>query len=340
MLRDVAWRVGSRGGVAAGVLLSVGSAAAQELTAEELAEQTLVWDLEHLPTVARTVWHATLFNAGDADIRLNQLVIAGLLLLLGLWLAKRLARLVRHRLTRMQRVDPNAAAVIQRVVFYALAAIAVLVALPIAGIPITIFTVLGGAVAIGVGFGAQTFFANLISGVIIMVERPIRLGDIVQLADTEGRVEEIGNRCTRLRRFDGIDVLVPNGKILENEVINWTLFDDKIRGTVTIGVAYGSDARRVADLLQQATAEHPRVLKDPEPTVVFEDFGSDALMFVVYFWTNVSRPMDLKRVQSDVRFRIDKDFAEAGITIAYPQRDVHLDTLSPLRVQVTRDAAA
>lgn len=283
------------------------------------------------------LWYAQLFHVGDAVIRLNQIIIALLVVAIGLWLARRISNRVAHRLSKHKRIDPNLAAALQKIVFYLFTLIALFIALPIAGIPMTIFTVLGSAVAIGIGFGAQNLFNNLICGMILMVERPIRLGDIVELADQQGRVENIGNRCTRIRRFDGIDVLVPNSSILQNPLINWTLTDADIRGRVAVGVAYGSPTDVVRDLIARAAEEHGRILKNPQPEVVFTDFGDNALGFEVMFWTSVTRPHDLVRIQSDLRFKIDKLFREAHISISFPQRDVHLDTVRPLEVRLTGD---
>ncbi len=208
--------------------------------------------------------------------------------------------------------------------------------MPIAGIPITIFTVLGGAVAIGIGFGAQNLFNNLISGLILMVERPIRIGDIVELAGAEGRVADIGNRCVRIRRSDGIDVLVPNSHFLEQDVVNWTLNDSDIRGSLSIGVAYGSDIKKVKELMLKAAKEHPKIIQNLEILVLFDDFGDNSLLFNLLFWTKVTRPMDLRRIQSEIRFTLDATFKEAGISISFPQRDVHLDTLTPLEIRLQR----
>ncbi len=292
-------------------------------------------DVEDWPEVARDIWTARLFNAGETTIHLNQLVIALLVAIFGLWLARRLSLVVHGRLVRNKRVNNQAAATIQKLVFYFAAVIAMLVALPIAGIPITIFTVLGGAIAIGVGFGAQNLFNNLISGIILMTERPIRLGDIVEVGDHQGRIEEVGNRCTRVRRFDGIDVLVPNSLLLQEPVINWTLKDADIRGSVAVGVAYGSPTAKTRDLIEQAAHHHPKIHDTPAPTVLFTDFGDNALGFEVLFWTSVTSPMDLNKIQSDLRFEIDKLLGEAGIVIAFPQRDIHLDTTKPLDIRVS-----
>lgn len=329
------------GGFTAGVVKAqpVADTTAATTPAPEPLNQALRDDVYARDWVelAHDIWTAELFHAGGTAIRLNQIVIALLVILIGVWLAKLLSHRVNRRLLKHPKIDPNLAAATQKIVFYTLATLVFFVALPIAGIPITIFTVLGGAVAIGVGFGAQNLFNNLISGLILMIERPIRLGDIVEAEGHEGRVDDIGNRCTRIRRFDGVDVLVPNSLLLQNPVVNWTLKDSDIRGIVAVGVSYGSPVRQVRDLIAQAASENPRLHQSPPPEILFVDFGDNALGFELMFWTAVSRPLDLKRIQSDLRYRIEELFNEAGIVIAFPQRDIHLDTVRPLEVRIRRD---
>ncbi|MEO0477552.1 MAG: mechanosensitive ion channel domain-containing protein [Planctomycetota bacterium] len=284
-----------------------------------------------------TIWNATLFNAGGTEIKLNQIIIALLVAVIGLWLAKLFTGFVTGRLVRVRKVNETVAFTIGKVIYYIAATVVLLIAMQVAGIPTTVFTVLGGALAIGVGFGAQNLFNNLISGVIILTEKPIRRKDIVVIDDMEGQVAEIGNRRTRIRTGDGVDVLVPNSKFLENNVINWTLYDSKIRGWVEVGVAYGSPVKQVRDLLQLAAGEHEKIRSSPEPEVLFTAFGNNTLNFSVCFWTEVAQPMDLRRIESDLRFRIDELFHEHNITIAFPQRDVHLETMRPLEVRMVKD---
>lgn len=286
--------------------------------------------------VAR-VWNFEFLHVGEKSVRVSQIVFAILTLVIGLWLSRFLTRQIRTRLLLKFRVDHSAAAAIEKILFYILVVVVVLMSLQVVAIPLTIFTFLGGAVAIGLGFGAQNIFNNFISGLILMLERPVRLGDLVEVDDYLGRVEEIRYRCTRIRRNDGIDVLVPNSKLLEQNVTNWTLADRHIRAKITVGVVYGSDTARVRELLEKAAHEHERVLERPEPIVIFEDFGDNSLAFDIYFWADITSMMDLRMICSDLRFTIDRTFREAGITIAFPQRDVHMDTLRPLEVRVVSD---
>lgn len=291
--------------------------------------------LDKIWEVITTLWHFELFQSGDSTIYLNQLIIALFVVLIGFVVSKWMSRSIGRRLSKSGKLNENTTHALQRIFHLVFIVIIVLVALPIAGIPITIFTVLGGAVAIGVGFGMQNLFNNLISGLILMIEKPIRIGDIVFIGGDEGRVEDIGNRCTRVRRGNGVDVLIPNSHFLEQEVVNWTLSDNDIRGEVLVGVAYGSDTKKTHDLMIKAAVDNEKVHESPAPFVLFEDFGDNALGFRLYFWANVRSPLDVDRINSEIRFCIDDLFKEAEICIAFPQRDVHLDTLSPLEVNIT-----
>ena len=167
-----------------------------------------------------------------------------------------------------------------------------------------------------------------------MVERPVKIGDVIEVDNNYGVVEDIGTRCTRVRTPGNMHILVPNSSFLEKNIINWTLADHEIRAQITIGVVYGSNTQKVKQLALQAAKEHDKVMVYPEAFVIFSDFGDNALVFDLYFWVLIKRIMDRRKIESDIRFRIDDLFREAGIVIAFPQRDVHLDTLKPLDVRV------
>jgi small-conductance mechanosensitive channel len=158
-----------------------------------------------------------------------------------------------------------------------------------------------------------------------MWEKPIRIGDFLEVENAKGVVEEINTRSTRFRRVDGVHMLIPNSKLLENTIVNWTLVDKLMRTSVRIGVAYGSPAKKVAELMQQAAEEQEGVLTDPKVQVIFEDFGDNALIFDVNFWIQSNVEGGLRMAKSNIRFRLDELFAENNIVIAYPQRDIHID---------------
>lgn len=287
-------------------------------------------------------WNLRVVRIGDADVLVSQIAFALLLLIGGIWAARRLSRGLKRRLTTRTSLDASAVAAVEKLLFYLLMVVVIIMAMQAMRIPIAIFTIFGGAIAIGVGFGAQNIFNNFISGLILMLDRPIRLGDTVEVSNHYGKIAEIGARCTRLRRFDGIDVLVPNSALVENDVINWTLADKQVRQVVRVGIAYGSNLQKASDLLLQAANERKEVLNSGHRSsqVIFEDFGDNALTFDLFFWLELSELINMRSIRSDIRFRIDHLFREAGISIAFPQRDIHLNTLRPLEVKMITEPTA
>jgi small-conductance mechanosensitive channel len=265
-----------------------------------------------------------LLSLGETSVTIGQLVVALLTVAIALFLASWLIRQLTKRLLEGDK-DANLVQLIKKVLWAAVLAILFFTALGMLGVPLGAFAFISGAIAIGIGFGAQNIINNFISGWILMGERPIRIGDLLELNGTLGRVEAINTRSTRIKRVDGVRIVIPNSHLLENIVVNWNLGDEDIRIFVSVGVAYGSPVRQVATLIEKAVLEQDDVLKDPEPRILFQDFGDNALIFEAYFWTQLKPGGDLRRLRSEIRFRIDELFRENDITIAFPQRDVHLD---------------
>jgi small-conductance mechanosensitive channel len=214
---------------------------------------------------------------------------------------------------------------IRRIFYVLVIVILVITALDLLNVPLAAFAFISGALAIGVGFGAQNIINNFISGWILMWERPIRIGDWVEVGEMIGVVEEINTRSTRLKRIDGVHLLLPNSKLLEDTVINWTRVDNILRSVVRVGVSYSSDVVLVKSLLEQVVREHEEILAKPDPQVVFEDFGDSSLVFDVYFWIEMSGGRSLRGTRSELRFKIAKIFEDNGVVIAFPQQDVHID---------------
>ena len=283
--------------------------------------------------IAVRLWRFEIFRIGGSPVQLSQCVVALGIILVGLWLARLIARLLVRRIAHLPGMKPSALAAIEKIVFYVLVLAVVAVALQTVHIPISAFAVLGGAFAIGLGFGAQNLFNNFISGLILIIEQPIRVGDLVQIESDRGTVVDVGARCTRIRRADGVDLLVPNSRLLETTVVNWTLSDPRVRTSVAVGVSYGSRTDVVAEVLERCARTHPSVLRGEPVDVFFEDFAADALSFEVHFWTEVGA-IELRRVRSDIRFAVEAGCREAGIEIAFPQRDVHLRATEPFPVRL------
>ena len=272
----------------------------------------------------KTLLSSEVITISEQPITLGDLLMIPLLLVVGILMTKWGVKLITNRLTN-KKTDPNVIHLLQRVLYIVAIAIIAITTLDLINIPITAFAFLSGAIAIGFGFGAQNIINNFISGWILMWERPIRIGDFLEVEDAKGIVEEINTRSTRIRRVDGVHLLIPNSKLLENTVVNWTLVDKLVRTSVKVGVAYGSPAKKVAALIMQATVDEKEVLKDPKPLVTFEDFGDNSLVFEVTYWIHSNVEGGLRVTRSNIRFRINELFEENNIIIAFPQRDVHID---------------
>ncbi|MFV0278635.1 MAG: mechanosensitive ion channel family protein, partial [Parahaliea sp.] len=192
------------------------------------------------------------------------------------------------------------------------------------------------ALRVGIGFGLQEIVANFISGIIILFERPVRVGDIISVSGAEGQVLEIKPRATVVETFEGKEVLIPNKELITSQVVNWTLNGAAIRVLINVGVAYGSDVRKAQALMLEAAGEVPLVLPEPAAQVTFDNFGDNALLLVLRCYAEEKR----LQVATDLRNLINDKFITAGIEMSFPQRDVHIDTLGPLQVELRRTPAA
>jgi len=295
---------------------------------------------DHAPGVREMLsdaWNFPLIDAEGGRITLGSVLIAVVVVAAGVVLARIISRVVVGVIARRTRAHPGAVAAVQSLLFYVLSAVVILMALKIASVPMSVFAVAGGALAIGVGFGSQNVINNFISGLILLIERPVRVGDIIQLDGPDavnGVVRDIGARSTRIVTGENVELVVPNSTLLQNNVVNWTLSDDEIRTNIQVGVAYGTPLQQARELLLQAAADHGLVLKSPAPVVLCADFGDNAVALRLYFWIRIRRAFERRTVESDLRFKVEKLFRQSGITIAFPQSDVHLFTRVPLDVRI------
>ncbi|KPJ90908.1 MAG: potassium transporter, partial [Gammaproteobacteria bacterium SG8_11] len=183
-----------------------------------------------------------------------------------------------------------------------------------------------------IGFGLQEIVANFISGIIILFERPIRVGDVVTVGDTTGQVTRIRIRATTIRNWDKQELLVPNKEFITGRLLNWSLSDQLNRIVVNVGVAYGSDVALALKLLHEAATENPKIVSDPKPIVTFEGFGDNSLNLVLRCYLNTLD--DRLENISALHQAVNRKFQDAGISISFPQRDLHLDTSRPLEIRV------
>lgn len=295
----------------------------------------------------QTIWTFELFAVDDSivvdgrtitgtrGVTVAKVVRALMIVVIGYLLAALLTRLLMKHVIRLGHMDETSARIGRKWILSVTLLVLLFLALDVVKIPLAAFAFLGGAIAIGAGFGMQTLLKNLISGVMLLMERPFKPRDIIEVGGIRGEVTDINVRSCTIKDANGIETLIPNSTFLEQNVTNWTLTNQKVRFALNIGVSYGSPARKVSDLLLEVAHRHNLVLKDPPPEVLFMDFGDNALAFTLYVWLEIG----LNRrsafvVLSDLRFMIDTSFAEHGIEIPFPQRDVHLDASVPLPVRM------
>ena len=261
--------------------------------------------------------------------------------LLVLYLGTQLARLISGvaELDVMGRMElrRGVAVTVGSLLRYALIGVAFLLALAAVGVDLSNIAILGGALGLGIGFGLQNIVNNFISGLLLAFERPVGIGDTVQVGTNTGEVKEIGIRASVIRTFEGAEVIVPNSELITQDVINWTRSGSMRRLEIPVGVAYGNDPAKVISLLADVALQHPAVRGNPAPVVLFTGFGTNSLDFAVRAWTESA---DWPVVRSDIAVAMSTALADACIEIPFPQRDLHLKTVDAALLKGLRGGAA
>ena len=265
------------------------------------------------------------WNAPLPAIKLSlvQMFLLVALLIAVFWISSRTKHFLFNRLLTNSGLDRGLQYAIAQIASNVVLIVGIFIVLDNAGVHLGTLTVFAGAVGVGVGFGLQNIASNFISGLVILAERPIAIGDRVEVAGVAGQVQHIRARSTVILTNDNIAMIVPNTKFIDSTVTNWTWGDPRVRFRVPIGVAYGSDVGQVCQALIAAGNAHPATLQDPAPTVFLDKFGESSIDFELVVW---SREMSYRprRYKSDLNFLIEKHLREAGIEIPNPQRDVHI----------------
>jgi len=285
-----------------------------------------------------TLWHHAVTVAGEAamaPITLADLGLAMLIAVATFVAMKRFPALLEILLLQRVRMTAGSRYTITTLTTYVIVGVGVVVFFKVIGTDWSKVQWLLAALSVGIGFGLQEIVANFISGIIILFERPIRVGDVVTVGGADGVVTRIQIRATTIRTWDRQELLVPNKEFITGRLLNWSLSDQTTRIKVPVGVAYGSDVEKAMLLMDEAAAENTNVLKEPSPSILFEAFGDNTLNLVLRCFVGAQ---DVRMTTlTQLHQTINKRFNEAGITIAFPQRDVHLDTLKPLEVRISRD---
>lgn len=259
---------------------------------------------------------------GETPITLLLVLTAGACLY-GAVIASRIVQFfMMRKLFTQFRVDPGIGLSVTRMVHYAIVFLGILLALATLGFKLTNLTIIASALSVGIGFGLQTIVNNFVCGLILLFERPIKVGDIIQIGEEWATIRDIGLRATTIQTFDQSDIVVPNSDLITNQVTNWTLADRNMRLNLSIGVAYGSDVPMVLQTLEECTRENPHILKKPAPLIFFMGFGDSSLDFQLRVWIDDIDYINV--VRSELNQEIDRRFRERNIEIPFPQRDIHI----------------
>jgi small-conductance mechanosensitive channel len=279
--------------------------------------------LSGLSEGARHVLLYSFFKVGALAIT-PLFLLKAVIFLVVLTLASRLfERFVVSRALKHVSLSDSLKFALGRFITYAILLGGLFIGIQSLGVNLNSLVVFGGALGVGVGLGLQNVVSNFVAGLILLIEQPIRMGDRIEVKDTFGDVVRIGARSTWVRTNDNFVIILPNSDFINNSVINWTANDARIRLNIPVGVGYNSQPEQIRELLLQAAASHPAVLKGPAPDVIFNDFGDSSLDFTLRVWTEsqLHVPANLK---SDLYFAIFRIMADNHVELPFPQRDLHI----------------
>jgi small-conductance mechanosensitive channel len=257
---------------------------------------------------------------------INDILLFILILIVTGWISRIIQFILQEQVLFKSRKQKDISASISSLVKFGIITIGFFVAALASGFPLDKITLMISAFGVGIGFGLQNIFNNLVSGIILVFERPLQVGDTIEVGHLTGVVKAIGIRASTVRTFDGSEVIVPNGNLISNELINWTHSDSQRRLIIKIGVAYGTDPNEVIKILLSVTKKNKGLLEDPEPYVLFKEFGDFALGFELRCFTESK---DWLFILSDLHVQVNNSLKEAGIVIPFPQRDLNIKTVDP-----------
>jgi len=282
-------------------------------------------------TDLRDILGYVLWRIGDTDVTISSLLVLAVTLVLVVVIARLLGRGLHRLLVRRTDIGPGGAFAVSRISQYLIAAIGLLVSFQLIGLDTSSLALVLGALGIGIGFGLQNVTSNFIAGLLILFERPITVGDRVQVGDIEGDVTAINMRATTVLSVTNLSVIVPNSEFVTSTVVNYSHGDPRLVVNVDVGVSYRSDLDVVIRSLLEVAAEHPRVLPDPSPEVRFVEFGDSAWQMQLRVWIPIAREHPV--IRSDLNKAIVRKFQANDVEIPYPQRDLNWRSPTPIPVQ-------
>jgi potassium efflux system protein len=275
--------------------------------------------------IATDLWQLEIAKMDGQSITIVSVVVALILLLLGVWLARRLSSAIKQKLIYRMHMERSLSDAIEKVIYYLLLVIVTLAVLDIAHVPLTVFTLIGGALAIGVGLGSQNILNNFISGLIIMIERSIRMGDIIEVDGKSGTVVNIGARCTQIRTYNNFDILIPNSRLLETSIVNLTLSEGGLvhLGTrVSVMQHNAPEVVEAAILRAVASVSDVTQLESKAPQVFLDSFDEGVMNFEVFYWSDITGKIERRRILSAINKAIIRSLHAYGIRVSAPLRSV------------------
>ena len=269
-----------------------------------------------------------LVSLGDVTITPAVLITVVLIMLGAFWASRLLRSMLRRNVFRRTHLNIGIQETISRILHYIIMLIGSFIAIQQIGIDLTTLAAIGAVLMVGIGLGLQNITSNFISALILLFERPVQVGDFVEVSGIQGRIRAIKTRSSIVETLDNVAIIVPNSNFITDNVTNWSYRDSKVRIHILVGVSYGSDVDLVEKTLLQVGRAHQEVLLNPEPTVQFLEFGDSSLNFDLLVWINDASRQYI--IRSDLNFAVVKAFREQGITIPFPQRDLHIQSAIPL----------
>jgi len=283
-----------------------------------------VWDvvIDFLAKIA-TLFTTNLFKLGNSEISLGTILYFVIAFAVLSFLGKRFRNILVENIllkANLEKSARNSIGLIARVLFMFIGSIVII---QTAGIDMSSLSLMAGALGVGIGFGLQNITDNFISGIIILFEKPIKVGDRIVVGDTEGDVINISVRATTILTNENVSIIVPNSEFISSRVINWSHNDRNIRFDIPVGVSYKEDPIEIRKVLLEVAKENEHVLKKPEPHVFFDEFADSSLNFTLAVWTSTHTDKP-RRLKTELNFAIFEKFKERGIEIPFPQRDIHI----------------
>lgn len=279
------------------------------------------------------VLNTTLVTVNQTPITLASLFVFILIVLASVFVTRAFTRLVLDRLLKRLHIKDGVRYTLRRLTEYLCILVGIIIAFQFVGVDLSGLAVIFGLLSVGIGFGLQNVTANFVAGLVLLFERPIKVGDRITVGEVEGDVEEISLRATKIRTLNNISIIVPNSQFVTSNIVNWTYGDLRIRLDIDVGVSYRSDLDLVLACLKEVALENPKVLKEPVPDVLLREFGESSWNMRLRLW--IDNPQGHHRIRSDINCAIVRKFRDKGVEIPFPQRDIHVR--SPLPLPIDRD---